>query len=81
MKKNTKGFPEPEFVGKSRLLRFHQTTGDDFAVDPEEITSITPHRSDDGVTVLRIDEDSYKYFVDASYDVVDYWVSVALSGD
>jgi len=81
MKNDTKGFPEPEFVGKSHLLRFHQTTGDDFAVDPEEITSITPHRSDAGVTVLKIEADSYKYFVDAPYAVVDYWVSVALSGD
>ena len=60
------------------LLRLTLTDGETILLDPGEIKNLSPHRSEDGTTVLCQRNDDYKYFVDAPYDTVEYWVTKSL---
>ena len=67
---------DPKFVG--HLLRMPLTKGGTALIDPDEVVSISPHRMDENVTVIRQKDDKYTYFIDRPFDVVEKWISQAL---
>ena len=73
--------PRPEsgtFVG--HLMRMPLTDGEEAMVDPEETISVSSHRAEKNVTVIRQRSDNYTYFVDRPYTVVKGWMLEALGG-
>jgi len=66
----------PKFHG--HLLEMPLTKGGKALIDPDEVVSISPHRNDDKVTVIRLRDDKYTYFIDRPYAVVSSWVSSEL---
>jgi len=67
---------KPRYVG--HLLLMPLTDSKESMIDPEEIVSVSQHRADANVTVIRQRGDSYVYFVDQPYEVVQSWVADAL---
>jgi hypothetical protein len=75
------GTPQPEyeaptFVG--HLLEMPLTNGEEALVDPDEIVSVSAHRHEQNVTVIRQKGDNYTYFINRHYSTVKRWVKRSL---
>lgn len=69
----------PSFTG--HLLDLPCTDGSEASIDPEEIISVSKHRTDEEVTVVRQRNDTYVYFVARPYSTVKAWIAEALRSD
>lgn len=66
----------PKFVG--HLLEMPLTNGEEALIDPGEVISVSSHRTEEDVTVIRQHNDNYTYFVDRPYVLVKDWITQAL---
>ena len=70
-------YEAPTFVG--HLLEMPLTNGEEALVDPDEIVSVSAHRHEQNVTVIRQKGDNYTYFIDRPYPTVKRWVKRSLT--
>lgn len=67
----------PRLVG--HLIRFPVSAKGGFClVDPDEITSVTAHRTDEGTTVVRQRNTNYVLFIPLPLESVSAWIADAL---
>lgn len=66
----------PKFLG--HLLVMPLTNGKEALIAPDKVNSVSDHRSEPNVTVIRQDNDSYTYFVACPYEVVKRWLAASL---
>lgn len=69
---STKSYIPPVRTG--HLIEVNLTTGKTLSIDPGEIASLTPHRSEAETTVCRLRGEEYLHFIDAPYPVVAQWI-------
>lgn len=69
---NQEEHEDPVFV--QHMISLPLTNGKTFEVDPKAIVSVDEHRADQGVTVLRVKNDSFTYFVARPKSVVLSWL-------
>lgn len=62
----------------NHLMRVPLTGGKEALIDPDEIASVSMHRHEPGVAVIRQRQDPFVYFVARSYEQVKAWVRDAL---
>ena len=74
---NTKTYNPPVRTG--HLIEVNLTTGNTLSIDPGEIASLTPHRSEADTTVCRLRGEEYLNFIDAPYSVVSTWIKECTS--
>lgn len=72
--KQEKTKEEPVFFG--HMISLPLTSGKTFEVDPKAIISMDEHRTESGVTVLRVKNDNFTYFVDRPKSVVLKWLAL-----
>ncbi len=66
----------PKFVG--HLLEMPLTNGESAMIDPDEVISVSAHRQEANVTVLRQRDDKFTYFINRPYGLVKQWIEQAL---
>jgi len=67
----------PQLIG--HLLRFPVSAKGGFClVDPEEIISVTSHRTDERTTVVRLRNASHVFFIPLPLETVSAWIADVL---
>lgn len=65
----------PDFLG--HLMVMPLTDSKKAYIDPDSIISVSEHRQQNDVTVIRLEGDSYVYFIDRPIEVVQRWLGSA----
>jgi hypothetical protein len=69
----------PKYIG--HLMEMPLTNGEEALIDPEGVESLSPHRQEQNVTVLRQKDDKFTYFINRPYATVKRWIAEALADD